>query len=146
MHCIVLTIHIAHQAYKIMSTVQSASFIMPWAWQVSQDVLTDAGFLCNEAVIQGDTTQETLHCVTCTIYCITYHLLLNVCGKIKICGGGLYVWELRYLLWKLWCVLPSGMMTDGFKGTYQPKDKARRFLWNVVTYLAKYMTSDLTNQ
>ena len=29
---------------------------LPWTWQLSQDVLTGTGFLCNEATIHGDTT------------------------------------------------------------------------------------------
>jgi hypothetical protein len=37
------------------------------------------------------------------------------------------------------------MLPGNFEGTYQHEDKARSFLWNIVTCLAKCMTSDPTN-
>lgn len=118
----ILTIHIAYQAYKILSIVQSNSF------NFALGIVAVTGFAnrCRfskqwSCHTWGYHTRNTLLCTACTY--ITYHLVLNVCGIIKICGGGLYVWELRYLLWRLWRSLPSGMMTDSFEGMYQSQDK-----------------------
>jgi hypothetical protein len=33
----------------------------PWIWQLSRDVLLDAGFVCSKAAMTGETTEWTLH-------------------------------------------------------------------------------------